>query len=393
MRRGLPGELSFEQRAMGACTGFAESDGCQEGRKFACMSKRRSERGLTAACAVLGAALAMLLYATPADPQEQLTFPAHEFVGTLSCMSASCHGGSGVQTVSAGVITRRPYVHWFATEWKSGDGRPAYDPRARLERSDADPHALAAQHMMEPRFQDVLRRVSQRADGSKVEGTIERCAKCHDPLGLAEGNSNSSAVTPALSQWERKGMHGIGCESCHGAAGRWIEVHYERDVDREQLKQLGMIDTKNLLLRARQCTACHVGSADQDMNHDMIAAGHPPLRFELGSYEALIPRKHWDDQPRRMAEPEFEVQLWSAGRVAAAEAALALTESRARKAAAGGQGTGDGGRGTWPELAESDCFACHQPLRAQNGRLPLAKGITALHGVPPWQTWNLALAG
>ena len=57
-------------------------------------------------------------------------------------------------------------------------------------------------------------------------------------------------------------MRGIGCESCHGGARDWIAVHYERDVSREHLVQLGMVDTKNLFVSsAVNVAACHVGSA------------------------------------------------------------------------------------------------------------------------------------
>src|SRR5947208_2216032 len=83
------------------------------------------------------------------------------------------------------------------------------------------------------------------------------------------------------------------------------------DVGREQLTALGMTDTKNLFARARLCSGCHIGSPQQEVNHDLYAAGHPPLRFELASYEALIGRKHWDDAPRRVADADYEVQLWA----------------------------------------------------------------------------------
>jgi mono/diheme cytochrome c family protein len=121
------------------------------------------------------------------------------------------------------------------------------------------------------------------------------------------------------------------------------------------------------------------------MNHDMIAAGHPPLRFEQASYEALLRRKHWDDRPQRAADPQYEVQLWAAGRKAAAEAALALLEGRARRIQE------ERAEASWPEFAEANCFACHQPLRSEVGRLPLATMLKNESGVPAWQTWNTAL--
>ena len=93
-----------------------------------------------------------------------------------------------------------------------------------------------------------------------------------------------------------------------------------------------MVDTKNVLVRAALCASCHVGSAENDVTHDMLAAGHPPLRFEMASHQALIERKHWDDAAAT-AQPEYEVQLWAAGRIASAEAALDLLEGRAKRAA------------------------------------------------------------
>jgi hypothetical protein len=158
-------------------------------------------------------------------------------------------------------------------------------------------------------------------------------------------------------------------------------VHYERDISRERLLHLGMVDTKNLFLRARLCASCHVGSAENDMNHDMIAAGHPPLRFEQASFEALIGTKHWDDRPQRKMEPEYEVQLWAAGRIAAAEAALAALEGRGRRAA------GQESVVSWPEFAEGNCFACHQPMRS----LAAGPSQSRSGGTVAWQSWNLAM--
>src|SRR5262245_38140143 len=102
-----------------------------------------SERRWIAAGLVVGVAVAAS--GVLVDAEEQAFPRSHDMVGTLSCTSASCHGGPATQTVAAGTVSRRPYVQWFATEWKARDGRPSYDPRARLELSDADPHALAAQ--------------------------------------------------------------------------------------------------------------------------------------------------------------------------------------------------------------------------------------------------------
>jgi len=112
------------------------------------------------------------------------------------------------------------------------------------------------------------------------------------------------------------------------------------------------------------------------------------LRFELASYEALL-SKHWDDRPRRAVEPDYEVQLWAAGRIAAADAALTLLETRARRSAE----EDDRSQGTsWPEFAESNCLACHQPLRAPAVKSPVVSSGRTPSAIA-WQSWNTALVG
>jgi hypothetical protein len=291
--------------------------------------------------------------AEPQSPEElpRMAAPAGHYLGSLSCASASCHGRQD-EKVSTGSVTRQEYAVWL----------------------EHDPHAQAARTLDSPAFQRILSVVSSgRAEGKADPQVYLRCAQCHDPLGAT--SPDPVAFQPV--------SRGIGCESCHGPAKDWIAVHYERDVSRERLVELGMIDTKNLAVRAEQCAGCHVGDTDKDMNHDMIAAGHPPLRFELSAYHDLIRQKHWPPA-ERIRTPEFKAQLWAAGQVAVARSTLALLESRAQRAAAGDKHT------PWPEFAEYDCFACHQRLRPATGYFGVAlKG--AKPGIPGWQPWNLAL--
>jgi len=359
-----------------------------------------------AAIAVCGVSLAAVCAAS--EPWGEIRTQPQNMVGTLSCSAATCHGGSGPRYWS-GSLAGAEYVHWLGNSGSYSDGRRHYDPRAVLTATDGDPHALAGQRISSARFQEVLKRASQRPDGTVDRAMFERCARCHDPSGIdhaevigqvlsteysVPGSEQLSGASPVpkadtpdprqgrgypVSQRER--VKGIGCETCHGGAKQWIAVHYQRDEDRTRLFELGMLDTKNLLVRARLCAGCHVGSAENDMNHDMIAAGHPPLRFELASYEALIPRKHWDDRPARRSDPSYEVQLWAVGRIASAEAALALLEGRAKRSA-------DAEPAPWPEFAESNCLACHQPLRSLAG----GSSRASYRGIPAWQSWNTSLA-
>ena len=278
----------------------------------------------------------------------------HDIVGSLSCSSASCHGAVEPRR-GAEKSQGQEYLHWLN-----------------------DPHAAAGRRLLEPRFQEVLQRASRMPDGAADSQVFQTCASCHDPVGR-DTMANE---------------RGIGCESCHGGARQWLTTHYERDISREQLHELGMVETKHVVTRARLCASCHVGSAENDVNHDLLAAGHPPLRFEMASYQALLDRKHWDDGPRRFAEPDYEVQLWAAGKIASAEAALALLEARARQAIQANTKSCNATKGAaksvpWPEFAEWNCFSCHQSLRPKAGQPALTAGLRRPPGVPSWQSWNL----
>src|SRR5439155_14812434 len=100
-----------------------------------------------------------------ADPWAEVRLQPQDMVGTLSCSAVSCHGGGGPRYWS-GPAAGAEYVHWLGRAGSYSEGRRHYDPRARLENSDGDPHALAGQRISSTRFQEVLRRASERADGS-----------------------------------------------------------------------------------------------------------------------------------------------------------------------------------------------------------------------------------
>ncbi|WP_254508393.1 multiheme c-type cytochrome [Anatilimnocola floriformis] len=258
-------------------------------------------------------------------------------VGSLSCNSTACHGNEPLDIK----VPRKTeeFSRWMY----------------------ADPHQNAARTLASEKYRDILVRTSNRDDNQADPKILARCAKCHDPLS---GTGDHSTVSEF--------GHGIGCESCHGNAEKWLARHYERDISRPELAELGMFDTKDLRTRGQQCASCHVGSADRDMDHDMIAAGHPPLRFELSAYHDLIPNKHWNDNRERLEKRDFQVQLWAAGQTAAATARMELLAARSTPA-----------KPNWPELAESNCFSCHATIRGQG------QGTINRVGRPQWSPWNL----
>jgi len=66
-----------------------------------------------------------------------------------------------------------------------------------------------------------------------------------------------------------------------------------------------MYDTRDVIHRTEKCLECHLGTKNKFVDHEMIAAGHPDLYFELDSFSAVMPR-HWKSP--RESEPGKPVE-------------------------------------------------------------------------------------
>jgi hypothetical protein len=197
----------------------------------------------------------------------------------------------------------------------------------------------------------------------------------------------------------------VSCEACHGNAGGWLREHTAWTGDRREVyAKTGMTQLFDLGERAMTCLGCHVGAPAgnglpvRDMNHDMIAAGHPRLNFDFAEYLRRLPA-HWMEKDRTATSaklpprPLNAAKAYLVGRTAHAEAACKLLASRAERSATDP-------RTPWPEFAEYNCASCHHNLRAVTDEDP-AEGWRRDSvylagrplGVPPWQTiWPLTPA-
>src|SRR5262249_49209288 len=88
---------------------------------------------------------------------------------------------------------------------------------------------------------------------------------------------------------------GVGGEACHGPASGphpWLAVHtapdkwrkkYAKTPNDPEWKKYGFTDLADLRVQAETCAGCHVGAPPdekrgipaRDVNHDLMAAGHP----------------------------------------------------------------------------------------------------------------------
>ncbi len=169
---------------------------------------------------------------------------------------------------------------------------------------------------------------------------------------------------------------GVSCESCHGPAASWLGPHTARDWTHQQSVRVGMFDTKDLAKRQEKCLSCHLGTENNIVNHEMIAAGHPDLTFELDSYSAVMPR-HWKEPLDKDAW--LNVRSWSVGQGVQLTQSLSQLARRTRGA-------------NWPEYAEMDCFACHHALTRPEDSWRQETGYSGRRpGIAAWNPARYAL--
>jgi Cytochrome c554 and c-prime len=276
--------------------------------------------------------------------------PAGALAGTASCSGRGCHGG--LEPAPGSRVLQNEYSTWVST----------------------DRHANAYHVLFNERSQRIAKLLGVTAAHEEV-----RCLACHvTPQALAGGSA-------AAGREERS--QGVGCEACHGPAGRWVGPHvlpaFRQLTAAAKQEQYGLTALGDLGVRTQVCAGCHIGAPPADdlparnMNHDMIAAGHPQLHFEMGSFCANMP-KHW----RGSEGPDYEARVWAVGQVGSARAALELLHHRASTPGL-----------PWPEFAEYDCFACHHGLlddATERWRQRRGYGKRA-PGSLPWGDWYFSM--
>ena len=240
-------------------------------------------------------------------------------VGMSGCLATACHGAPAEKTLRGDLGS----LTWMSSGacWVA-----------------ADPHRGAFDLLTRPSAAAMMKRL-----GSDRHATDDaRCLACHTNPVLAEaGDERVLALR----------REGVSCEGCHGNAGGWLREHTAWNA-RTDRAATGMTLLATVGDRAAACAGCHVGApADEsrgypvrDMNHDMIAAGHPRLNFDFAEYLRRLP-KHW-----REKAPANPAREWLVGRIVHAEAACRLLADRA---------TANDEHRPWPEFAEFDCAACH----------------------------------
>jgi hypothetical protein len=271
---------------------------------------------------LLGALLAggCLMAADSAEPWK--------YTGPGSCSSPTCHGG--VQPRDLNTVLQNEYSTWVVR----------------------DKHSHAFTNLTNP----VGTRIA-KIMGLPSPDTAPRCLACHALDVPADQRARTFDLTD-----------GVGCENCHGPASAWLGPHTTRGWKYEKSFELGLYDTRDLVKRSEKCLTCHLGTPEKTVDHELIAAGHPDLYFELDSFMSVMP-PHWK---------EVDTDPWFAVRAMAVGQAVQLRE-QLKRVARESQG------GIWPEYAELDCFACHHNLTAAKDSWRQERGYAGRRpGNPPF---------
>ena len=270
----------------------------------------------------------------PSSPSSNQPF----LVGAGSCSASGCHNANGHSGTKGS-----EYSTWIAS----------------------DPHAQASAVLGSDRSRKMLSRFLG-ANGATADPQKEHlCLSCHVfPDPTLKAGSYTGSFSPA---------DGVSCEACHGKASQWVSKHYQESwkfLSSSEKSKFGFVDTKNLTTRAQTCVPCHVGEKEMDVNHDLIAAGHPRLRFEMGSFLANYSSRHWRQTDEMARDPKHSWNVWTTGQVVTTRASLDLLSHRANQKTK-----------PWPELSEYNCASCHHNLSGDFGKHPS-------NGKMLFGTWN-----
>jgi hypothetical protein len=218
-----------------------------------------------------------------------------------------------------------------------------------------------------------------RCDPARVLG-VEACAKCHanevqqwqqtphfatfdslhrkpeakaiaDKLGLRSVKRNDQCTkchyTTQTDEGRERIVAGVSCESCHGAARDWIEMHADyggpsvtRESEPAEHRQAridrsiaaGMNNPANLYLVARQCLACHTSPDERLVNVGGHASGSPD--FELVAWSQGMVRHNFvhGGGVNAPSSPERLRVMYVVGVLADLEASLRATAAATEKA-------------------------------------------------------------
>ena len=177
-----------------------------------------------------------------------------------------------------------------------------------------------------------------------------RCVACHYTQ-QAEDAASAVGRPASATHGTLHAIAGISCESCHGAAKNWLDLHH--DYGGENVTRLtespehrrrriarsvaaGMRNPANVYSIAQSCYRCHTTADEELVNVGGHTAGS--LDFEFVSWSQGSVRHNFvrsDGESNRPSSPERLRVMFVAGMIADLEASLRATARATEKATFG----------------------------------------------------------
>jgi hypothetical protein len=312
----------------------------------------RSARWMRHALLALAALalLAALVAAAPEARSNTAVTGAH--LGVASCAGSTCHG----RMTGDGPVVRQDEI----SKWQEPS-------------TPAGAHSRAFDLLNNRRSQVIARNL-----GIGNPAAAEMCLGCH-----------SSALSAGGGTFRYQQTDGVDCETCHGAAGGYINSHYAGllpgpEQHRQNISR-GLRDLKDPSVRAAVCLDCHFGSDQpgQFVTHRIMAAGHPRIAFELDLFSTLQAHHNEDaDYTDRKGTPDH-VRMWAVGQAMAVQRSLSLFRNDRRAS-----------EGVFPEFTFYDCHSCHRPIFDQADAVRTGvdnPGRPIPEGMPPYSDENMIM--
>ena len=296
-----------------------------------------------------------------------------DFFVKRDCNSTNCHGN----TVGTSFLWNQSGEIWFQHD-------PHANAYARLLNADS-------QRIVQALWDHGKSFPETTQDPAYLEFLETRCVSCH-----------ASELAPKTQR-----IQGVDCQACHGSAIHWDDSHFSsswKALGPERFKNpsaIGRVNTESTWQLAQVCGSCHIGQlgrteevqfndqsstplGQQEVSHQLMAAGHPPTYFELTNFLTRYPKHWWDSNnvAAPMAKPNVgptittnpvaeSLDTWRIGKLVNAKQRLELLMNRL-------------GKPEWPELTEHRCTSCHHPIDATRKTIAPASQPFA-----EWDGWYL----
>jgi hypothetical protein len=274
--------------------------------------------------------------------------PTYAHEGVASCGGSACHGRQ--------VASPPDIRHDEIKTWQDAN-------------SPAGMHSRAWRVLAEPRAQAIATRL-----GIGKAEDAPACLGCH---------ADRSGPNDPQSLFLRS--DGVGCEACHGGSSNWLASHFAVGVTHGDNVAKGMIPLEDAKTRASICLDCHFGGAapGQFVTHQIMAAGHPRIAFELDLFSTL--QKHYDLGANYAGRKPIAsgVKLWAVGQAMALDRSLTLFADARH-----------GQEGAFPEFYFLDCHSCHRAISDDPKARPTAvvnPGRPIPIGMPPYNDENMIM--